>query len=522
MTVSFHKLRRFLRVALVCSLCVGGLVACGRTRPVHSPPGTESLPPVVEIGAAEEEQKLVIEEHEHLHRIHERLFHEAQLHFEAQEFQQAIQELTRLVALHPDGELEQDAHWLLGQSYDRVGDWEASREAYSILASAPIGQRYQSKSSQRIHEIQNLLEQMKGPPQRTQAIRFALNQLPGTEGFDQGITKMKEDGITTLLIDLGCQRSDILNPASDGSPQLQGLGQLQDVLRSFAERSHRAGLLLYVGVNLRCLGSWVPSESMEWRDRTYQVSTGTFHASTSFDLFHPAYQRFLMSFLSRLCKDGVNGLVFLDDQPLGMFDGLTPVGLKRFQLKFGIHFEPSQVFYQGFNPLAGSKASEGASLASESSSRDVVFWRWAGWKARERLTIFEALVDRLRLQYRSVQFGLEVHPHALTDPVRALVEYAEDAMDATGRPFSFFFVRPEIDRRSAYTDQAVIAKLRRISTKAILDRLLPAVDNPRRVWVSMPAKGGQRLRSESGSREFSPLEDFPAGIGVVHDLRAFS
>jgi hypothetical protein len=522
MIVSSHKLKSFLYVALVCGLCLGMLVACGRTRPTQSPPVSEALPPVVESGSDEDGPRPTVVELQHIRRIHERLFHEAQLHFEAQEFQPAIQELTRLVALHPEEELEQDAHWLLGQSYDQMGDWEASRKVYGLLASAPIGQRYQAESSQRIHEIQGLLEQVKGPPQQTQAIRFALNQLPGTEGFDQGIAKMKQDGMTTLLIDLGCQRADVWNAASESSPQLQDLGQLQEVLRSFTTRSHQAGLLLYVGVNLRCLGSWTPSESMEWRDRTYQVSTGTFHASTSFDLFHPGYQRFLISFLSRLCKDGVNGLVFLDDQPLGMLDGMSPLGLKRFESQFGTHFEPSQVFYQGFNPLVGSKASEGTSLASEPSSRDALFWRWAGWKARERLTIVEALVDRLRRQYRSVQFGLEVHPHALTDPVRALVEYAEDAMDATGRPFSFFFVRPEIDRRSAYTDEAVIAKLRRISTKAVLDRLLPSVDDPRRVWVSMPAKGGQRLRSEAGWSEFSPLEDFPPGIGVVHDLRAFS
>ena len=95
-------------------------------------------------------------------------------------------------------------------------------------------------------------------------------------------------------------------------------------------------------------------------------------------------------------------------------------------------------------------------------------------------------------------------------------------MDAAGRSFSFFFVRPEIDRRSTFTEQAVIEKLRRISTKAILDRLLPVVDDPRRVWVSMPAKAGQRLRPQAASTEASPLQGFPSGIGVVHDLRAFS
>jgi hypothetical protein len=73
-----------------------------------------------------------------------------------------------------------------------------------------------------------------------------------------------------------------------------------------------------------------------------------------------------------------------------------------------------------------------------------------------------------------------------------------------------------------FTEQAVVDKLRRISTKAVLDRLLPVVDNPRRVWVSMPAQNRQRLSSQATANEMVPLQDFPSGIGVVHDLRAFS
>jgi hypothetical protein len=214
--------------------------------------------------------------------------------------------------------------------------------------------------------------------------------------------------------------------------------------------------------------------------------------------------------------------VFLNDHPLGLVDGMTQIGMKRFKKQFGVAFKPSRIFYQGFDPLRIAKVSQSLSGTAGSGAKDSLFWRWAGWKARERLSILEAVVDRLRSQYPAVQFGLEVHPHALTDPVAALVKYAEDAMDAARRSFSFFFVRPEIDRRSTYTEQAVIEKLRRISTKAVLDRLLPVVDDPRRVWVSMPVKGGQRLRPQTAAPDGSPLQDFPSGIGVVRDLRAFS
>jgi hypothetical protein len=495
-------------------------VACGRTRPAQGPPVIGG-PPSVE-ARPEQGGPLRRQQSKKIHQIHERLFQDAQHHFEARDFQQAIQGFTRLLALHPKGSLENEARWLLGQSYGQVQDWDAAQSEYRVLATAPVGQRYQAKSAQRLTEIQGLLEEFEVPPQQTKAIRLALNQLPETQGFDQGIQKMKEDGVTSLLIDLGCKRT-ALNLSSLNEPhRAQDFAELLSVLQSFTERSHRAGLGLYVGVNLRCLGHWAPSEHPEWHDRVYHVATGRFQTTRWFDLFHSGYQQFLMNFLSQLCQGGLDGLVFLNDHPLGTFDGVTQAGLKRFQKGFGATFVPSQVFYEGFNPLQGLKSSTGLSHVKRTDAKDALFWRWAGWKARERLNMLEALVDHLRLQYRSVQFGLEIHPHALTDPVRALVNYAEDAMDAVGRSFSFFFVRPEIDRRSTFTEKSVIDKLRRISTKAILDKLLPVVGDPRKVWVSMPAKGGQRVRPQTMSIEFPPLEGFPSGIGVVHDLRAFS
>lgn len=522
MSVLSHKFQHSFHVAVVCLLCVVMFVACGRTRPAQVPTGPASLPPVVEVSPGQGPPVSKTQQSQNIRQIHERLLKKAQDHFDAQQFQDAIQELTRMLALDPQADLEGDGHWWLGQAYDQVKDWESAQHEYRWLASAPTGQRYQSHSSQRLKEIQGLLEEQKAPPQDTQAIRFALNQLPVAEGFEEGITKMKHDGVTTLLIDLGCERSALNQTDSQNSEKLPDIGGLQSLLRSYAARSHRAGLLMYVGVNLRCLGNWAPSVHQAWRDRTYQIDTKTFRATKWFDLFHPAYQEFVSRFLMRICKEGVDGVVLLNDHPLGPVDGVTQVGLKRFEKQFGVTFDSSQVFYQGFEPLHKDNVSRGGSIQMGANTKDTLFWRWAGWKARQRLAILEAVVERLRSQYPSVQFGLELHPHALTNPVGALVEFAEDAMDATRRAFSFFFVRPEIDRHSTYTEQAVIEKLRRISTKAVLDRLLPVVDDPRRVWVSMPAKGGKRLRSTTAASDASPLQNFPVGIGVVHDLRAFS
>ncbi len=516
MTVMINRAQRILQLLVLGFMCVTMLLACGRTRPIQPPPGADGLPPVTQDNSSPRELLPQTLQTRNISRIHKRLFEEAQKYFYQRDFTKAIRELRRLLALNPKADLERDGHWWLGQAYDEVKDWESAQREYSFLGSAPHGEYYQAHSSRRLKEIQAILKELKSPPSDTQAIRFALNQLPGAEGFEQGIKKMRQDGVTTLLIDLGCQRAQ-LKPLSSKSGNLPDIEQLQGLLRLYTERTHRVGLLLYVGVNLRCVGNWAPTQHQGWRDRSYQVNTGRLSITKQFDLFHPAYQEFLARFLARLCKEEVDGVVFLNDYPLGLFEGITQIGLKRFEKQFGQPFRPSKVFYPGFDPLG-----EGGRNAEVSRSKAAVFWRWAGWKAHERLMIFESLVNRLRSEYPTIHFGLELHPHGLTDPVEALVTYAEDAMDAASRSFSFFFVRPEIDRRSAFTEQTVIAKLRRISTKAVLDRLLPVVDDPRRVWVSMPATSGQRLRSQTLGSEASPLQAFPSGIGIVHDLRAFS
>ena len=142
----------------------------------------------------------------------------------------------------------------------------------------------------------------------------------------------------------------------------------------------------------------------------FQSDTKTLHSTEWFDLFHPAYQEFLARSLARLCKIGIDGLVFLNDHPLGPYDGLTRIGVKRFEKQFGVDFDPSQVFQNDFDPLVITKKSSGNIRANIKNNKGSIYWRWAGWKARKRLTLLEELVDRLRTQYSSIQFGVRITP----------------------------------------------------------------------------------------------------------------
>jgi len=318
------------RLAVLCLLGMAILTSCGRTRPSQAPRVPEGLPPTVEVRPGQGELLPQSVQPQSIRRIHDRLLLEARQSFQENDFPQAIRGLTRLLGLNPQAKLEREGHWLLGQSYEQVKDWDGAKKEYQVLASSPSGKPYQSDSSQRLKEIQAILEQMESPPLTTQAIRFALHQLPAAEGFDQGIKKMRQDGATTLLIDLGCERIDLNHVSASNAQSPPGIRQLQALLRDYAMRSHQAGLLLYIGVNLRCLGNWAPSEHEAWRDRTYQVNSGLLKAGQQFDLFHPAYQEFLARMLSRLCKVEIDGVILLNDHPLGLFDGVTRVGGEAF------------------------------------------------------------------------------------------------------------------------------------------------------------------------------------------------
>ncbi|WP_447965550.1 tetratricopeptide repeat protein [Nitrospira sp. Ecomares 2.1] len=511
----------------ICSLalCLGLLAGCGRTRPPQGPPVSGAIPPPAVESVPDRDEggaPSLPGVSPDIQRIHSQLFQQSKAYFEEKAYPQTISGLTRLLALLPAESIEVQSRWLLAQSYRQVGEWESARDQYRTLAVAGSTNPYQADAQLQFSELQLLLEQFAMPPLDTQAIRLTLEQLPASGGFDQGIKKMKADGITTLLIDLGCEGAGFHTDQSRTSKAPRHLFDLQSLLRSYVERSHQVHLLVYVGVNLRCVGNWHDSPLPEWRDRTYNVTTRQAQDSRFFDLFHPEYQRFLDDFLAQLSGEGVDGLVFLDDYPMGMYDGISRSGLTRFQTAFGVSFDPVRAFQAGFDPLKASKVSSRSTQGTNAFEEDSAFWRWAGWKARERLTVVEQLMGQLRKRHLTVQCGLELHPHGLTDPVRALVDYAQDAMEAIRRPFSFFFVRPEIDRHSSSDQLSAIEKLRRISTKAVLTRLLPVLDDPRRVWVSMPAERGKRIAPGTAGGSASLLDEFPSGIGIVHDIRAFS
>ncbi len=491
------------------------LAGCARTQiPRETPPHSPST--------ITPSTKLVRPPSRNVRRIHEHLLQEGKGHIREQRYSEAIRDLERLLALNPQESMEWQGRWLLGQAYSHTQDWKRAQGQYQAILASPTPNTYQNDAQDKLTEIYKHLPGKALPPRATHAIRLSLEQLPTAEGFDQGLERMKGDGVTALLVDLGCKAKVVRSSQATTAARALSRGELRTLLRSYVNRAHRQDISVFLGVNIRCLGHWHENPQEIWRDRTFNVRTRNFEDTDFFDVFHPSYQRFMKSMVFDLSKSEIDGVVFLKDYPMGLNDGVSHVALKTFRKAFGETFDPFTTFSSGFDPIGDQKYAAKGSLRKSNSTNQTTFWRWVGWKAREQLSIVESIMRALPQEASSLVFGLELHPHGFTDPVRALLAYSEDSLDAIQRPFGFFFVRPEIDRTSTFEQPAVTEKLRRISTKAVLKRLLPAVNDPKRIWLSVPSRDGSLLRSRQVKQRGDTPNTLPSGVGVVHDLRTLS
>ena len=62
-----------------------------------------------------------------------------------------------------------------------------------------------------------------------------------------------------------------------------------------------------------------------------------------------------------------------------------------------------------------------------------IFWRWAGWQTRERVSVLLALRSSLRRYQSGLQVIVALHDTAVTKPLDALIDHGEDLLETTTR-----------------------------------------------------------------------------------------
>jgi len=416
----------------------------------------------------------------------ERILHKARVDFEQGRDTQVIKELNRFLSVHSPSPREREARWLLAQSYQRSGKLRAALKQYKIISQElPPGQE-QKEVVKRIDELKQRLNKVGPQLEPIKGVRTSLSQfsLVGNEPWT--LKRLVQEGVTSVLIDFGCpgkvmQQSKTAVKTSDSFPQSQ--------LPSSVAQIHQYGLLAFVGINLRCLGYLDSRSKKQWLDGSYNPVSRKVQLSRYFDIFHPQYQKLMAHEIKKLTDSGIDGVVFLAEVPLGVYDGFTPGSVDMFNKTFHTRMNPHTLFENGLHQPNSQSSPDWNQSAKSSASEATEFWRWTGWKARQRLTVLQGLMDQVHEHKPELPFGLELHPESIEDPLGALTQFSEDFLEASQKSFVFFLVTPQSGRKiqSEPSPPSPIDLEDFINqSRKLVDRMTLVIQNPARIWLSIP------------------------------------
>jgi hypothetical protein len=336
------------------------------------------------------------------------------------------------------------------------------------------------------------------------ALSVAPADVPASDELERWVHDLLQRGITMVVLEIGTG-SESPRTTSTGGRRATGIyfrsqwaETIRDIFGELVPSAHRQGLAVCAAVSLRRI-DWV-DPTLAWQDRAYDVDHRQLRLSPYPDLFHPAFQEYLVGLLTDLADTGVDGMLFRNEAALGPYDGFSAFGRRAFERDFQIRVDPLRLF-TGATPPRHAVGS--GDKTWENYSPD--FWRWAGWKARERVKILERLARAMRLHGSGLHMALEVHPEAVTDPRAALVRYGEDLLEAKRR-FQYFLLRSSSDAQTTGVNGH--------QSLALIEQMKGLVGGAARIWITMP----QPTSDETGIGVSSQADraDLGKDIGLIY------
>ena len=442
-------------------------------------------------------------------RAQERIFRKAEAEYQQGRYGQAISLLQHFFGIHSRSPLETEARWLLARSYNTNGDFQSALQQYKVIARGLPPGKSKQETLQHIAQLEQKIGGKIVGGHHLPAVRISLSEYASIRDVESSLKRIAQHEVASILIDFGC-RSPIKHKVRvevSGRAVGNTNAVIYDRLPSYIEQIHAQKLKAFVGINLRCLGDWAPKSNAGWGDRSFDPVTQQVQSSPNFDLLNPQYQEYLVRFLMKFVISDVDGIVFLADLPSGIYDGFTPYSLHTFHESFQIRLNPGSLFLNGHaqpttTRLQATNHKAPSSLAPE-------FWRWAGWKTRQRLAVLQHLIEQVHKQKSELRFGLEVHPDSLENPLRALATYSEDLLEAKQKSFAFFFVnlQPNHDRQAM---QSRVARKQMVHrSKNLVDRMVGITKDSTKVWVHLP------LQAKTFSKRTKWSEELGLRQGVV-------
>jgi hypothetical protein len=185
---------------------------------------------------------------------------------------------------------------------------------------------------------------------------------------------------------------------------------------------------------------------------------------------------------------------------LGPYDGFSAFGVRGFERDFHTRMEPAQLFT---GTLSAAQAPALGHAPAQPFPAE--YWRWAGWKARERVKILDRLSRAMRLHGNIRDVAVEVHPEAVTDPRAALVRYGEDLLEAKRR-FQYFLLRA--------SSQASSPGANGRQTSMIVEQMKGLLGSTDRIWttISVSADDAEQIGISSRTHR----EELGRDIGLIY------
>ena len=436
-------------------------------------------------------------------QIEKRSLHQAKLAFFQADYSTAVLLLNRFLRNHPESPRSLEARWWLARAYQETGDLSSAVECFRLLVNTPTWNVYQTEAHLRMTQLEDRLKESTASG-LIKGILVSLGSIQTPSDLDSVISASQAIERSVILLDVPCGVDE--NVSDNGRPfSLNGT-------RTVIQRMHSHGIPVYLGVTLRCLGSLAQEQRDKlenWKDWNYDPRTSRLQRSPYYSLNFEGYQAFLVYWITQLRDLPLTGLVIRNEVPLGLYEGFSPLTVKAFTQEFGVDFHPVRMFNEyRYRAMPTTDSDSSVQLPA-------VFWKWAGWKTRDRHRIVLNLIQTLRVRLPRLQFGITVQLQSVTDPLQGLIHFAEDWIDVARGPFDMFLMTMEDPKppivlpisqgfpaafSEAWTEDGVVP----------VEQIVQQVGQPEKLWIILPR---QAVHAPTRSRIV------PEEVGRIYDYR---
>ncbi|MGQ0811872.1 MAG: tetratricopeptide repeat protein [Nitrospiraceae bacterium] len=355
--------------------------------------------------------------------------------------------LKRFIDTYPQSSQLPEARWSLAQAYEKMGDFPAARTEYrSLVTTIPmtadtIG--YQEHALRRLNELRQ--EPAEYGLSRTRvALALSPRQLPPKPDLESWMRMLVSRGVTTLVLDV---------EAGPGSPesapgvyfQTDKARVVDDLFGQMIPLAHQVGMALFGFITLQEMARL--GAQPEWRTMEYEFAARQFRPSSTLDLLNPAVQDYLIGLMTDLAQTGIDGMLVRVREAKGFSREVSGASLRQFENSLGVKLEPERLF--------------GETARSQTAFQDdanVEYWRWVGWKARERLRLLERMREASKRHLSSMPVVIMMHPEAVMRPVAALEEYGEDFLEIKRKGFEIALSDSSNDLQAAREGEALVRR----------------------------------------------------------------